>query len=34
MENLFNRPEGIVIAVGTGEDDDAEFHEDLGFRRD
>jgi hypothetical protein len=24
--NLLNRPERIVVAVGTGEDDDAKFH--------
>jgi hypothetical protein len=31
LGNVLDRPEGIVIAVGTGKDDDAKFHECLIF---
>jgi hypothetical protein len=31
LSNLLDRPEGIVIAVGTGKDDDAEFHLSLSW---
>jgi hypothetical protein len=26
FNNLLNGPEGVVIAVGTGKDDDSKFH--------